>query len=108
MNPGLGIEKMMRDFGFVDFEFRWLVDQEMAIYTIVIAAVWQSSGFVMAMFLAGLRGVDESLVKAAQIDGASAWQSYWHVILPILRPVFFSAVVILSILRSRALIWSKH
>ena len=96
LNPGLGIEKMMRDFGFVDFEFRWLVDQEMAIYTIVIAAVWQSSGFVMAMFLAGLRGVDESLVKAAQIDGASAWQSYWHVILPILRPVFFSAVVILS------------
>ena len=96
LNPGLGIEKMMRDFGFVDFEFRWLVDQEMAIYTIVIAAVWQSSGFVMAMFLAGLRSVDDSLVKAAKIDGASAWQSYWHVILPILRPVFFSAVVILS------------
>ena len=63
LNPGLGIEKMMRDFGFADFEFRWLVDQEMAIYTIVIAAVWQSSGFVMAMFLAGLRGVDESLVN---------------------------------------------
>jgi len=96
LNPGLGIEKLVRDFGFTDFEFRWLVDQEMAIYTIVIAAVWQSSGFVMAMFLAGLRGVDDSLVKAAKIDGASAWQSYWYVILPILRPVFFSAVVILS------------
>ena len=96
LNPGLGIEKLVRDFGFTDFEFRWLVDQEMAIYTIVIAAVWQSSGFVMAMFLAGLRGVDNSLVKAAKIDGASAWQSYWYVILPILRPVFFSAVVILS------------
>jgi glucose/mannose transport system permease protein len=61
---------MVRDFGFTDFEFRWLVDQEMAIYTIVIAAVWQSSGFVMAMFLAGLRSVDDSLIKAAQIDGA--------------------------------------
>jgi glucose/mannose transport system permease protein len=96
LNPGLGIEKLVRDFGFTDFEFRWLVDQEMAIYTIVIAAIWQSSGFVMAMFLAGLRGVDDSLVKAAKIDGASAWQSYWYVILPILRPVFFSAVVILS------------
>ena len=56
LNPGLGIEKLVRDFGFTEFEFRWLVDQEMAIYTIVIAAVWQSSGFVMAMFLAGLRG----------------------------------------------------
>ena len=95
IESSLGIEKMMRDFGFVDFEFRWLVDQEMAIYTsssLPLAVKW----FVMAMFLAGLRGVDESLVKAAQIDGASAWQSYWHVILPILRPVFFSAVVILS------------
>lgn len=96
LNPGLGLEKLMIDLGFENFEFRWLVDQDMAIYTIVIAAVWQSSGFVMAMFLAGLRGVDDSLVKAAQIDGASPFKAYWHVILPILRPVFFSAIVILS------------
>lgn len=96
LNPGLGIEKTVRDWGFTDFEFRWLVEQDMAIYCIVIAAVWQSSGFVMAMFLAGLRGVDDSLIKAARIDGASAAQAYWHVILPILRPVFFSAIVILS------------
>lgn len=96
LNPGLGLEKLVRDWGFTDFEFRWLVDQEMAIYTIVIAAVWQSSGFVMAMFLAGLRGIDDSLIKAAQIDGASPARAYWHVILPILRPVFFSAIVVLS------------
>ena len=96
LNPGLGLEKLVRDLGFTDFEFRWLVDQEMAIYTIVIAAVWQSSGFIMAMFLAGLRGVDDSLIKAAQIDGASPIKAYWYVILPILRPVFFSAIVILS------------
>ncbi|HCH23069.1 MAG TPA: ABC transporter permease [Oceanospirillaceae bacterium] len=96
LNPGLGIEKLVRDMGFSNFEFRWLVDQDMAIYTIVIAAVWQSSGFVMAMFLAGLRGVDESLIKAAQLDGASVMQTYWHVILPIMKPVFFGAVVILS------------
>ena len=96
LNPGLGLEKLVRDWGFTDFEFRWLVDQEMAIYTIVIAAVWQSSGFVMAMFLAGLRGIDDSLIKAAQIDGASPVRAYWHVILPILRPVFFSAIVVLS------------
>lgn len=96
LNPGLGIEKLVRDMGFSNFEFRWLVEQDMAIYTIVIAAVWQSSGFVMAMFLAGLRGVDESLIKAAQLDGASVIQTYWHVILPIMKPVFFGAVVILS------------
>jgi len=96
LNPGLGLEKFVRDLGFTSFEFRWLVDSDMAIYTIVIAAVWQSSGFVMAMFLAGLRGIDDSLIKASQIDGASAIRAYWHVILPILRPVFFSAVVIVS------------
>jgi glucose/mannose transport system permease protein len=96
LNPGLGIEKLVRDMGFVDFEFRWLVESDMAIYTIVIAAVWQSSGFVMAMFLAGLRGVDDNITKAAKIDGASAIRLYWHIILPIMRPVFFTAIVILT------------
>ena len=95
LNPGLGIEKLVRDLGFVGFEFRWLVESDMAIYTIVIAAVWQSSGFVMALFLAGLRGVDENLTKAAKIDGASTIRLYWHVILPLMRPVFFTAIVIL-------------
>ena len=94
LNPGLGIEKLVRDLGFVGFEFRWLVESDMAIYTIVIAAVWQSSGFVMALFLAGLRGVDENLTKAAKIDGASTIRLYWHVILPLMRPVFFTAIVI--------------
>lgn len=88
LNPGLGLEKLMIDLGFENFEFRWLVDQDMAIYTIVIAAVWQSSGFVMAMFLAGLRGVDDSLVKAAQIDGASPFKAYWHVICRYCAPYF--------------------
>ena len=96
LNPGLGIEKLVRDLGFVGFEFRWLVESDMAIYTIVIDAVWQSSGFVMALFLAGLRGVDENLTKAAKIDGASTIRLYWHVILPLMRPVFFTAIVILT------------
>ena len=96
LNPGLGIEKLVNDLGFVGFEFRWLVESDMAIYTIVIAAVWQSSGFVMALFLAGLRGVDDNLTKAAKIDGASTIRLYWHVILPLMRPVFFTAIVILT------------
>ena len=96
LNPGLGIEKLVNDLGFVGFEFRWLVESDMAIYTIVIAAVWQSSGFVMALFLAGLRGVDENLTKAAKIDGASTIRLYWHIILPLMRPVFFTAIVILT------------
>lgn len=96
LNPGLGLEKLVRDLGFADFTFDWLVDPEMAIYTLVIAAVWQSSGFVMALFLAGLRGVDNSIVKAAQLDGAGMPTIYRRIILPHLRPVFFSAFIILS------------
>jgi glucose/mannose transport system permease protein len=68
------------------FSFTWIKDGEMAIYTIVIAAVWQTSGFVMAMFLAGLRGIDNEVLKAAQIDGASNWQLYRRIVIPLLRP----------------------
>ena len=68
----------------------------MAIYTIVLAAVWQSSGFVMAMFLAGLRGIDNEILKAAQIDGASNYQLYRRIIIPQLRPAFLSAFVVLA------------
>lgn len=96
LNPGLGLEKLVRDLGFENFSFDWLVDPEMAIYTIVIAGVWQASGFVMALFLAGLRGVDDSIIKAAQIDGASLPRIYWSIIIPSLRPVFFSALIILT------------
>jgi glucose/mannose transport system permease protein len=96
LNPGLGIEKLVRDMGYSNFTFNWLTNSEMSIYTVVIAGVWQSSGFIMAMFLAGLRGVDDSIIKAAQIDGASLPTIYRRIIIPNLRPVFFSAIMILS------------
>ena len=67
----------------------------MSIYTIVIAAGWQSSGFVMALFLAGLRSIDDEIVKAAKIDGASLYSIYITIILPMMRPVFMSSIVIL-------------
>jgi glucose/mannose transport system permease protein len=62
----------------------------------VLAAVWQTSGFVMAMFLAGLRGIDNEILKAAQMDGASNWNLYRRIIIPQLRPAFLSAFVILA------------
>lgn len=96
LNPSLGIEKLMHDWGWQSFHFDWLVNEKMAIYTLVIAAVWQSSGFVIALFLAGLRGVDAHIIKAAQIDGAPLGTIYWRIILPHLRPVFFSAFMILA------------
>ena len=95
LNPSMGIEKLFTDWGFTDFTFDWLVNRDMSIYTIVIAAVWQSSGFVMALFLAGLRSIDDEIVKAAKIDGASLYSIYITIMLPMMRPVFMSSIVIL-------------
>ena len=96
LNPGLGLERLVRQMGYADFTFDWLVNSEMSIYTVVIAGVWQSTGFFMALFLAGLRGIDDSIIKAAQVDGAGLPRIYWRIIIPSLRPVFFSAIIILS------------
>jgi glucose/mannose transport system permease protein len=96
LNPGLGLEKLMHDWGFAQFKFDWIVNEDMAIYTLVIAGVWQASGFVMAMFLAGLRGIDQDVIKAASIDGARMLRIYWRIIIPQLRPVFLSSLVILA------------
>ncbi|MFN3987439.1 MAG: carbohydrate ABC transporter permease [Rhodocyclaceae bacterium] len=96
LNPSDGLEKMVRDWGWSSFSFDWLVQSEMAIYCVVIAGVWQSAGFAMALFLAGLRGIDDSIIKAAQIDGASLPRIYLRIVLPALRPVFFSTLMVLS------------
>jgi glucose/mannose transport system permease protein len=96
MDPGIGIENTMHLWGWETFEFDWIKDRNFAIYTVVIAAVWQTSGFVMSMFLAGLRGIDNEILKAAQIDGASNWNLYRRIVVPLLRPAFLSAFVILA------------
>jgi len=94
LNPGIGIEKLVHDLGWMSFKFDWLVNRDMAIWTIVIAAVWQSSGFAMALFLAGLRSVDADIIRAAQIDGAGPIRTYWRVILPTLWPITITVIVI--------------
>ncbi|MEM9549980.1 MAG: sugar ABC transporter permease [Pseudomonadota bacterium] len=96
LDPGIGLENTMHLWGWESFTFDWIKNREYALYTVVIAAVWQTSGFVMAMFLAGLRGIDNEILKAAQMDGASNWNLYWRIIIPQLRPAFLSAFVILA------------
>ncbi len=96
LNPGLGLEKAMHDWGWESFSFDWLINSDMAIYTIVIAAVWQSSGFVMALFLAGLRSVDTEIIRAAQVDGIPTWRVYTAIIIPSMAPIFLSAFIVLS------------
>ncbi|SLN53468.1 Lactose transport system permease protein LacF [Pseudoruegeria aquimaris] len=96
LDPGIGLENVLQTWGWESFRFDWIKNRDYAIYTVVLAAVWQTSGFVMAMFLAGLRGIDNEILKAAQMDGASNWNLYRRIIIPQLRPAFLSAFVILS------------
>lgn len=96
LDPAIGLENIMQSWGWANFTFDWIKNRDFAIYTVILAAVWQSSGFTMAMFLAGLRGIDNEILKAAQMDGASNWNLYRRIIIPQLRPAFLSAFVILA------------
>jgi len=95
LNPGIGLQKLVHDLGWTDFRFDWLVQSDKAIYTVILAGVWQAAGFAMALFLAGLRSVDGDLIKAAQIDGAGPLRIYRRVLLPTIWPIFVTVFVIL-------------
>ena len=95
LNPGIGVQSFVRGFGWTGFRFDWIVDRDMAIYTVIIAAVWQASGFAMALFLAGLRSLDQDLYKAAQIDGAGPARMYLRIMVPAMWPIVIAVLVIL-------------
>jgi glucose/mannose transport system permease protein len=96
LNPTLGIQDAVRDLGWTEFVFNWIVRPDRAIYTLAIAGVWQQVGLCMALFLAGLRGIDPNIWKATRVDGIPTWRVYTDIITPMLRPVFFSVFVLLS------------
>ncbi|WP_421762494.1 carbohydrate ABC transporter permease [Devosia sp.] len=94
-NPTSGIEFFVHQLGWTDFHFALTTDRKNAIWAIIITGIWQSSGFAMALFLAGLRSVDGDIIKAAQIDGASTFRTYRKVILPSITPIFLAVAVVL-------------
>ncbi|QJD92912.1 sugar ABC transporter permease [Duganella dendranthematis] len=98
LNPELGIQEVLHKLGWTSAKFDWIVDQDMAIYTIVIATVWQASGLVMALMLSGLRGVDDEIWKAARIDGIPRWRVYTSIVLPMLKPSVSTAFVLLFVM----------
>jgi glucose/mannose transport system permease protein len=95
LNPQFGIQETVRRLGFSQFQFDWLVDQDRALYTIVIATVWQAAGLVMAILLAGLRGIDPDIWSAARLEGIPAWRLYASVIVPMLAAPFATAALLL-------------
>lgn len=94
-NPASGIEFMVKSLGWTDFHFALTTDRKNAIWAIIGTGVWTSAGFAMALFLAGLRSVDQDIIKAAQIDGASTFRIYRKVILPSITPIFLAVAVVL-------------
>jgi glucose/mannose transport system permease protein len=97
LDPTFGVQKIGRDLGLASFNFDWLVRPERVIYTLVFAAVWHAAGLVMAIMLAGLRGVDPELWKATRVDGIPAWRVYLFIVIPQMRGSFATALILLAV-----------
>ncbi len=98
LNPELGVQAVLQHLGFTHARFDWIVSQRFAIYTLVIATVWQASGLVMALMLAGLRGIDDEIWKAARLDGIPRWRVYASIVVPMLRTSLSTAFVLLFVM----------
>jgi glucose/mannose transport system permease protein len=96
LNPQFGIQHIVQGLGWTSFAFDPLNDQDIVIYGILIAGLWQGTGLVMCLMLAGLRGIDEEIWKAARVDGIPAWKTYLFIIIPMMRPVFITTLVLIA------------
>jgi glucose/mannose transport system permease protein len=96
LSPEYGLQASVRQLGWESFSFGWVADRNMVIFAIAIAGIWQGTGLVMALMLAGLRGIDEEIWKAARIDGIPTWRTYIQIVLPMMKPVLVTTFVLVS------------
>ena len=96
LNPQFGVEGIVRSLGWTSFSFDPLYNADIVIYGILIAALWQSTGLIMCLMLAGLRGIYEDIWKAARVDGIPMWKTYAFIVIPMMRPVFITTLVIIA------------
>ena len=96
LNPDFGFQSVIRSMGFESFTFNPLFDRDIVIYGILIAGLWQGTGLIMCLMLAGLRGIDQEIWKAARIDGIPAWKTYLFIVIPMMRPVFITTLVLIA------------
>ncbi len=96
LNPDFGIQGIVRGWGWESFSFDPLNNPDLVLYGLLIAGLWQGTGFVMALMLAGLRGIDEDIWKATRVDGIPTWKTYIVVIIPMMRPVFITTLVLVA------------
>ena len=102
------LNRLLDSVGLGSLQHAWLADQDTALYAVIVPALWRQIGYVMVLYLAGLKGIDPALYEAAKVDGASAWQRFRHVTLPQLRSVnaVVVSVIIIDSLRSFDVVWS--
>ncbi len=97
-----GINALLQMVGLEHLQWGWFTSTEsigpfhLALIPVIIAAAWQMTGYTMAMYLAGLRGIPDELREAARVDGASESYIYRRIILPMLRPITLSALIVLG------------
>lgn len=96
LNPEFGVQEIVRQLGFENFVFDPLYNSEIVIYGVLIAGLWQGTGLIMCLMLAGLRGIDEDIWKAARVDGIPMWKTYLFIVIPMMRPVFITTLVIIA------------
>ncbi|WP_299620817.1 carbohydrate ABC transporter permease [uncultured Tateyamaria sp.] len=96
LNPDFGVQGVVRGMGWESFAFDPLNNSEIVIFGILIAGIWQGSGLIMCIMLAGLRGIDEDIWKAARVDGIGTVKTYVRIIIPMMRPVFITALVLIA------------
>ncbi|WP_274626653.1 carbohydrate ABC transporter permease [Arvimicrobium flavum] len=96
LNPDFGVQHVVRSMGWESFSFNPLYTKEIVIFGILFAGLWQGTGLVMCLMLAGLRGIDEDIWKAARVDGIPMWKTYLFIIIPMMRPVFITTLVIIA------------
>jgi len=96
LNPDFGVQAVVRSLGWTSFDFDPLYNQDIVIYGILIAGLWQGTGLVMCLMLAGLRGIDEDIWKASRVDGIPMWKTYLYIVIPMMRPVFVTTLVIIA------------
>ena len=96
LNPDYGVQKIVRSLGFDSFVFNPLYDIDIVIYGILVAGLWQGTGFIMCLMLAGLRGIDQEIWRAARVDGIPMWKTYIQIVIPMMRPVLITTLVIIA------------
>ena len=96
LNPDFGLQGVVRDWGWKSFSFDPLNDPETVMFGLLISGLWQGTGLIMVILLAGLRGIDEDIWRAARVDGIGTVKTYIYIIIPMMRPVFITALVLIA------------